>query len=192
MEIVKLENKKDNIIGSHILLYDELDSTQEEAKRKLKTAKDGTVIIADNQLHGRGTHGRRWYTEKGSNITMSIILFPDTNINKLKNITIDIAKVIVNTINNLYNYKLDISYPNDIILNGKKIGGILTNISTQGDVAKNIIIGIGLNINQTEFPSEISNLATSLKKEYGVELKKEKIIEEICINLEDLYKKIKK
>ena len=192
MESIKLENNKKNIIGSRIIFYDELDSTQEEAKRKLEDVRDGTIIITDNQLYGRGTHGRIWYTEKGSNITMSIILFPNININSLKNITIDIAKVIVNTINDLYDYKLDISYPNDIVLNNKKVGGILTNISTQGNIAKNIIIGIGLNINQVKFPNELSNIATSLKKEYGEELNREKIIEKICINLDNLYKKIKK
>ena len=107
---------------------------------------------------------KKWYTEKNSNIIMSIILFPNIEVKKLKSITIDIANVIVDTIYELYNYKLTISYPNDIILNGKKMGGILTNISTQGDIAKDIIIGIGLNINQLQFPKENFKYSHFFKK----------------------------
>ena len=191
MEVLEIKNNKKYIIGNEILIYNEIDSTQEEAKRIIKNIKDGTVIIANNQTNGQGTHGRKWYTEKNSNIIMSIVLFPNVEVKKLKNITLDIAKIILDTIYELYNYKLDISYPNDIVLNGKKMGGILTNISTQGDIAKDIIIGIGLNINQIEFPEEIVNIATSLRKEYNIIFDKEKIIEKICINLDDLYKKIK-
>ena len=191
MEVLEIKNNKKYIIGNEILIYNEIDSTQEEAKRIIKNIKDGTVIIANNQTNGQGTHGRKWYTEKNSNIIMSIILFPNIEVEKLKNITLDIASVIVDTIYELYNYKLTISYPNDIVLNGKKLGGILTNISTQGGIAKDIIIGIGLNINQVQFPEEIVDIATSLRKEYEIIFNKKEIIEKICINMEKLYKKIK-
>ena len=191
MEMIEIKNDMNYIIGKEVLLYNKIDSTQEEAKRIIKKVKDGTVIIANNQTNGQGTHGKKWYTEKNSNIIMSIILFPNIEVKKLKSITIDIANVIVDTIYELYNYKLTISYPNDIILNGKKMGGILTNLSTQGDIAKDIIIGIGLNINQLQFPKEISNIATSLRKEYNVIFNKEEIIKKICINMGKLYKKIK-
>ena len=136
MEVLEIKNNKKYIIGNEILIYNEIDSTQEEAKRIIKNIKDGTVIIANNQTNGQGTHGRKWYTEKNSNIIMSIVLFPNVEVKKLKNITLDIAKIILDTIYELYNYKLDISYPNDIVLNGKKLGGILTNISTQGRYSK--------------------------------------------------------
>ena len=191
MEVLEIKNNKKYIIGNEILIYNEIDSTQEEAKRIIKNIKDGTVIIANNQTNGQGTHGKKWYTEKNSNIIMSIVLFPNVEVKKLKNITLDIAKIILDTIYELYNYKLDISYPNDIVLNGKKLGGILTNISTQGGIAKDIIIGIGLNINQVQFPEEIVDIATSLRKEYEIIFNKKEIIEKICINLDDLYKKIK-
>lgn len=191
MKIIEIKNDTNCIIGNEILLYNEIDSTQEEAKRIMNKVKEGTVIIANNQIDGKGTHGKKWYTEKTSNIIMSIILFPNIEVEKLKNITLDIASVIVDTIYELYNYKLTISYPNDIVLNGKKLGGILTNISTQGGIAKDIIIGIGLNINQVQFPEEIVDIATSLRKEYEIIFNKKEIIEKICINMEKLYKKIK-
>lgn len=191
MKIIEIKNDTNCIIGNEILLYNEIDSTQEEAKRIMNKLKEGTVIIANNQIDGKGTHGKKWYTEKNSNIIMSIILFPNIEVEKLKNITLDIASVIVDTIYELYNYKLTISYPNDIVLNGKKLGGILTNISTQGGIAKDIIIGIGLNINQVQFPEEIVDIATSLRKEYEIIFNKKEIIEKICINMEKLYKKIK-
>lgn len=191
MKIIEIKNDTNCIIGNEILLYNEIDSTQEEAKRIMNKVKEGTVIIANNQIDGKGTHGKKWYTEKNSNIIMSIILFPNIEVEKLKNITLDIASVIVDTIYELYNYKLTISYPNDIVLNGKKLGGILTNISTRGGIAKDIIIGIGLNINQVQFPEEIVDIATSLRKEYEIIFNKKEIIEKICINMEKLYKKIK-
>ena len=191
MKIIEIKNDTNCIIGNEILLYNEIDSTQEEAKRIMNKVKEGTVIIANNQIDGKGTHGKKLYTEKNSNIIMSIILFPNIEVEKLKNITLDIASVIVDTIYELYNYKLTISYPNDIVLNGKKLWGILTNISTQGGIAKDIIIGIGLNINQVQFPEEIVDIATSLRKEYEIIFNKKEIIEKICINMEKLYKKIK-
>lgn len=94
---------------------------------------------------------------------------------KLKNFTITIAEVIIETIQDLYGYRLDIKYPNDIMKSGKKLGGILTESFTKGQITEDIIIGIGLNINQIEFSEEVKNIATSLKIEFGEEFDKEMI-----------------
>ena len=106
-------NLKTEIIGKEIVCYDIIDSTQEEVKRNSYLG-NGTVIIAERQTKGKGTHGRVWYTDtEYKNIAKSLILFPECKISKLKEITIIIAKCIVRTFEKLYNLKLQIKEPND-------------------------------------------------------------------------------
>ena len=194
MNLEKFKNIGTNFIGKNILFFNEIDSTQKEAKRRINKgeAKNGEIIIANNQLEGEGTHGRKWYTGENENIAFSIILFPNCNINKLKKLTIIIAECIVETINMLYNIKLQIKEPNDIVCNNKKIGGILTQIVTNDEIVKNIIIGVGLNVNQNEFPEEISCIASSLKNEFGkgILFLREDVILDFCKVFEREYIKI--
>ena len=85
-------------------------------------------MLTNNQTNGIGTHGRKWISESGKNITFSLILYPKCSVNELKGLTIDIGNCLIDTIYQEYKYKLELKQPNDIIYNGKKIGGILTQI----------------------------------------------------------------
>ena len=114
------------IVGKNILYYETIDSTQLRAKEIKEIVKNGTIIIANKQTAGIGTHERTWYMGEDENIAFTIILKPNCNIAKIENLTILIAKCMVNTINKLYGKMLDIKLPNDLMCNGKKIGGILT------------------------------------------------------------------
>lgn len=165
----------------NIITYEELDSTQLEAKRMIKenSACHGTIIVAKNQTKGLGTHGRKWISKKSESVTFTIIAQPDCNIKEIKNLTIDIAKCIVKVFFDLYNVKLEIKEPNDIIYSSKKIGGILTESKISGDRVKYIFIGIGLNTNQTKFTNELKEIATSIKNEFNIEVDNSKIIEKI-------------
>ena len=137
-------NLKTKIIGKEIVCYDIIDSTQEEVKRN-SSLENGTVIIAERQTKGKGTHGRVWYTDtEYKNIAMSLTLFPECKISKLKEITIIIAKCIVRTFEKLYNLNLEIKEPNDIVFNSKKIGGILVESKLVGEIVKKLYIGIGI------------------------------------------------
>ena len=158
--------------------YKEIDSTQKEIWRRVKnqTIKDKTMIIADIQTAGIGTHGRTWHTDEENNIAFSTYLEANCKIEDIANLTINIAKNIVKTFKEMYDINLDIKYPNDIYHNGKKIGGILTETKVQKGIVKCIVIGIGINTNQTSFAKEIEKIATSIKNEFGITVKNEDVI----------------
>ena len=150
--------------------YEKIDSTQKEVWRRLEKA---IIISADIQTDGIGTHGRTWYTTQKGNIAFSIGLELNKSINKLNNLTIEIAEIILEVFENLYQIKLKIKQPNDIMINNQKVGGILTETKLQGEIVKYLVIGIGINTNNEE-------ISTSIKKEFGIEIDNSKVIEEIC------------
>ncbi len=190
MNIEKIKNAKTKYIGKNIEYFEEIDSTQEEAKRNIKKYDNGTIIIADKQIKGKGTHGRIWYTNL-DNIAMTIIIKPKLKVKQLEGFTTSIAKNIQMAIKDLYNLDLEIKLPNDLLLNDKKICGILTEITTIKEEVKEIFIGIGFNVNEKNFPIEVLKIATSLSKETNKNYDREDIICKIIENLEEEIEKIK-
>lgn len=166
--------------------YNEIESTHKYIKEKYKKYNEKTVIIANKQKKGVGTNGKIWYTGENDNIALSILYKPTCKIEKLHNLTIDIAKNIKQIIWDLYNIELKIKEPNDLILNGKKICGILTEINTHGEKINYLIISIGFNVNEINFPKDIEKISTSLKKEYNKNFDKEEIIRKIIQVLENI------
>lgn len=176
-----IKQLKTKIIGKNMFSFNEIDSTQLKAKRLAEqNAANGTIVLTENQLAGQGTHGRKWYFEKNKDIAFTIILYPKCDIQYLKTLTIDIAKCIQNTISKVCEVKVNIKEPNDIILNDRKVGGILTQIVTNGNKIRYLLIGIGINVNGENFPEELENIATSLKKECEKEFARDAIIIEFC------------
>ena len=197
MEIEKIKKANTKIIGKSIEYYEKIDSTNTYAETLAKSSNlnmnlpknqnnkglnninediNGKIIIAEMQTEGQGTKGRKWFTGKKNNIAMSIILKPNCNIEALQGITIKIAELIQKAIYDLYKINLIIKEPNDLLLNGKKICGILTKVNSIGTKVNYIIIGIGMNVNEEIFDEEIQITATSLKKEYKKEFCREDII----------------
>lgn len=170
-----------------IINYDEIDSTQLEAKRLVEKNSDsainGTIIVAQNQTGGIGTHGRKWTSKKDESVTFTIILKPDCELEKIESLTIKIAECIVQVFFELYGITLNIKEPNDIVFNDKKIGGILTECRTYKNIVKYIFIGIGLNTNQITFSGELQDIATSIKKEFNIDVENNIIIKEISKKL---------
>ena len=119
---------------------------------------------------------------------MTIILQPKCKITDLKNLTIEIANCMQKTIYDLFEIRLDIKEPNDLILNGKKISGILTEINTIGEEINYLLISIGFNVNEEDFSDELKDIATSLKKEFDKEFSREDIILSFIRNLEILLR----
>lgn len=185
-----LEKLDTTVLGRNYICYDEIDSTQKEIWRRIenKKIKNGLLIRAKNQTSGIGTHGRIWYTTE-NNITFSFYIELNCSIEKIKGITTGIANVIVSIIKEKYNVNVDIKPPNDLYINGKKVGGILTESKVRGNVVKFIVIGIGINNSQIKFNKELDNIATSLKKEYGIVLNVEEFIAEFCNKLEKIILK---
>lgn len=129
---VKIQEKiTSEVIAKNIIYFDELDSTQKYAKKLAEEGiENGTMILTNNQIDGIGTHERKWHSEEGKNISFTLIIYPKCAISELDTLTVDIAKCIVDTVYEIYGAKLDIKKPNDLMCNGKKIGGILTQITT--------------------------------------------------------------
>ena len=180
-----LEKLNTKYIGKNLLYRESIDSTQKEAWRLVgENVENGTLIMADIQTDGIGTHGRKWYTNEIGNVAFSIVLYPNCKLEKLNDITRDIADIIVKVFEDLYQIKLNIKSPNDIVYNGKKLGGILTETKVFGEVVKNLVIGIGLNLNQEKFYEDINEIATSIKNEFGIDVARNIIISEICNKFE--------
>lgn len=184
-----LENLETKKIGRNFLYYEEVDSTQKYAKRLAEESViEGTTIYADYQTAGIGTHNRKWYSEKGKNIAFTFLLYPNCNIKQLENLTLEIAEKIIEAIYELYKIKLDIKKPNDLIINEKKVGGILTETQISGETVKKLFVGIGINVHQTTFDNKICKIATSLQKEYPkTKFEIEAIVAKILNKLEKIY-----
>ena len=127
-----------------------------------------------------GTHGRKWIIEEEGNITFSFFVETNCKIEKLEGLTLKIAEIILEIFKKLYNIKLSIKLPNDIVYNGKKIGGILTVSKSQEDIIKYLVIGIGVNTNGQDFNKEIKDIASSIKNEFNIEVDNQKVVSEFC------------
>ena len=187
MDLELIKNAKTKKIAKKIEYFKEIKSTHIYAKEIAKDKKnEGKLLLAEVQTGGIGTKGRIWYTGVGKNIAATIILYPTCKVEKLDNLTVEIAEKIASAIYELYGYKLEIKKPNDLIFNGKKICGILTEIHTRGEKIEYLLISFGFNVNENEFSSETKEIATSLKKETGKDFKREKIICKIIEKLEEI------
>ena len=187
MNLEKIKNAKTKIIGKKIEYFKEIESTHLYAKRIAENENnDGKLLLAEVQTGGIGTKGRSWYTGYGKNIAATIILHPKCKVDKLDNLTTKIAEKIRDAIYELYGYKLEIKKPNDLMFKGKKICGILTEIHTQGERIKYLLISFGVNVNEDKFPDETKDIATSLKKETGKEFTREEIVVKIIEKLEEI------
>lgn len=186
MDIEKIKKANTKYIGKEIIYYKQIGSTQEYAKTILGKTKNGTIVITDNQTNGIGTKGRTWYSNNEKNITMTVIIYPNCDIKKLEGYTVKVAEAMRDTIKELYNINLKIKVPNDLIINNKKISGILTNSTTLDGVVKYLLVGIGFNVNEEKLANEISEIATSLKIEFDKEFSREDIIINFIEKLEKL------
>jgi BirA family transcriptional regulator, biotin operon repressor / biotin---[acetyl-CoA-carboxylase] ligase len=180
-----LHELKTNFIGKDIIHFDTIDSTNNYAKIIANDKEDGTIIISEEQISGRGRLGKQWHSKKYDGIWMSIILKPNISPMDAPFITLIAGASIVKALNNL-GIKSSIKWPNDIIINGKKICGILTELSAEIERVNYIVLGIGINVKTLDFPDDIVNVATSIKKE-GYNISRVDIIRNIISEFEKIY-----
>lgn len=172
---------ENEFLGTDIHYYNEIDSTNNEAKKMAEDgAKHGTLIISECQNGGRGRRGRNWVSPTGTGIWMSYILRPDIQPFSASMLTLIGALSVVNAIKKLENIQCSIKWPNDIVLNGKKICGILTEMSTELDAVNYVVIGIGINTNITSFNDDIKDIATSLFLETNKKIKRSVLVSYFC------------
>ena len=168
-------------IGRKIVFFEEIGSTNEEAgKLALEGCPHGTLVYANSQTGGRGRRGREWHTPKGHAIAMSFILKPELEAEYASMLTLVQAMAVAKAIEEICGLKAQIKWPNDVLINEKKVCGILTEMKMEGVNISSIIIGTGINVNQDDFPEEITEIATSLKRESGKIQSREKLIKRIC------------
>lgn len=178
--------------GRKIVYFDETDSTNLQIKRLGdEGAPHGTLAVADRQTMGRGRRGRSWESPSGTGIYMSILLRPDIHPDKAPMLTLVMACSVAEGISEIMGQDcppVRIKWPNDVIVNGRKVCGILTEMSSQIDYVNHVTVGVGINVNQSEFPKEIEEMATSLKMESGKTVRRAPLIAAIMERLEDNYR----
>jgi BirA family biotin operon repressor/biotin-[acetyl-CoA-carboxylase] ligase len=181
---------KSAFIGRELYYHESVESTQKLAyKLAYENAEEGTVVIAEEQIAGRGRMDRKWHSPKYSGIWMSIILRPQLPIPKAPQLTLIAAVGVVQAIEEVSGLLPEIKWPNDILINGKKVTGILTELQAEADRINSVIIGIGVNVNtrREDFPLELEQIASSLAIESGKQIDREKLIRAILEKLEKLY-----
>lgn len=181
---------KTKYLGKNNEHYKTLDSTQKEVWRRYeKGAKSGLLISSEEQTSGIGTHGRVWHTLSKNNITFSFLWLPSCEVRKIQTLPLELAKLICSILKENYNIDLEIKKPNDLIYNKKKIGGILVESKCEGNIVNAIVIGIGINI-EGHITDDLKNIATSIKKEWGITFSAKDFINIFCNKLEIILERM--
>lgn len=180
--------RKTEWAGCEISYHDTIDSTNVFAKQLAEEGHpNGTLVVANQQVAGRGRRGRNWESQAGTTISMTLVLKPDINPNNASMITLVSAMAVVKAIQKVTGERALIKWPNDIVMNGKKICGILTEMSAQFDYVNHIVVGIGINVHNTTFPEEIAEMASSLFLETGKHFNRASLIEATLEAFEEYY-----
>ena len=155
--------------GKRVYFHKETGSTNEDARYLAEEGMlHGSLVVADSQTGGRGRRGRGWVSPPGESISFSLLLKPSFSPDRASMLTILMAISIAEVISALHpDLDVKIKWPNDVLVNGKKACGILTEMEAEPDYIHYVIIGVGINVNQTEFPEELAQIATSLRIEKG-------------------------
>ena len=180
---------KTRIIGKEILCFDAIDSTNIEAKKlAAKGAVEGTVLVAEEQGKGRGRLERPFFSPRGKGIWFSVILRPKFLPQEAPKCTL-LAAVAVAMAMEQFGLTAGLKWPNDILYEGKKLVGILTEMSAEMDRINYVVIGTGINVNiaAEEFPEDIRDVATSLSIMKGENLPRVKFFQRVMESMEELY-----
>ena len=174
--------------GKHVIYYDETDSTNIQAKLAGENGSaHGTLVVADRQVAGKGRRGRSWESPKGVCVYMTLLLRPELAPVRAPMLTLVMALSAAEAIREKTGLPAGIKWPNDIVLNKKKICGILTEMSTEIDYINYVVTGIGINANQESFSEEIQERATSLLIEGGRHISRSELVAAVMERYEENY-----
>jgi BirA family biotin operon repressor/biotin-[acetyl-CoA-carboxylase] ligase len=179
-------NLETRFIGQRVIYYPSLTSTMGVAKREAQQgAVEGTIIIADEQTAGKGRMKRLWLSPRGS-IALSVILYPE--VAYLPSLVMLASLAVVHSIEAVTGLKAQVKWPNDVLINSKKVCGILVESKLRGNIVDYAILGIGVNVNLrlADFP-EILPIATSLSDELEREVSRLELIRRLLVEIERLY-----
>lgn len=180
---------KTAFMGQKVYYFDSLDSTNIYAKKIADEEAEGTLVVADAQQAGKGSRGRGWESSPGEGIWMTVILKPDIQPSDASRLTLVMALSVVRACEQYLQIPLQIKWPNDIVCNGKKVCGILTEMSAELNYINYIVIGIGINVNIQKFSEELELKATSFYKETGKKINRAGLVALIMKYFEEDYQK---
>lgn len=150
-----------------ILRYESLPSTNSEAlSQARKGAPEGLCVVADEQTDGRGRHGRKWVSAEGAGLYFSAVLRPKLDPKDLPLLTLAAAVAVNDVLKELYGISTDIKWPNDLLVEGRKIAGILAETAETGDGTA-VVVGIGINLRSSHLPEELASASASVESETG-------------------------
>lgn len=174
-------------IGNQILWYTETGSTNDEIRRLADEGTlEGLLVLAEYQTGGKGRRGRSWVTPAGSAIAVSLLLRPEIEPQYASMITLIMGLAVAEGIREYTNLQAQIKWPNDVVINGKKVCGILTEMKMNGPEIAYVVVGTGINTGIDEFPEELQNTAASLHKLTGKEISRPELLA-VCMERFEYY-----
>lgn len=179
---------KTKTMGQSIYFYEETDTTNNRARElALEGAPEGTLVVAEKQTAGRGRRGKVWESPLGTGIWMSLVLRPQIMPAEASVLTLLCGLATAEAIEAKTGLSAGIKWPNDILINGKKAVGILTEMDCEMSEVHFVIPGIGINVNTASFPPEIAEIATSLYLECGKTVSRRRLVHKVLERLEEHY-----
>lgn len=175
--------------GRILKFYDETDSTNVQAVREAENgAPHGTLIVADRQTAGKGRRGRCWESPADTNIYFTLILKPDFAPDRASMLTLVMAHSVNRSVKQETGLNCGIKWPNDIVVNGRKVCGILTEMRVEQAGIRHVVIGVGVNVGKQEFPDDLSERATCLEQECSSKVSRSSLLARIMKAFEEDYK----
>jgi BirA family biotin operon repressor/biotin-[acetyl-CoA-carboxylase] ligase len=181
------------VVGRDIRVFEETSSTNDVAEKLARDGvKEGVVVFAESQTRGRGRLGRKWISPPRKGLWFSVLLRPDLRPQAATQLTVAAATALRRAILDHTGLAPEIKWPNDILIRGRKVAGILTELSAELDHVKHLILGIGVDVNlaAADFPADLRKLATSLKVETGRHVHRAELAARILRELDHVYERI--
>ncbi|RMD49404.1 MAG: biotin--[acetyl-CoA-carboxylase] ligase [Ignavibacteria bacterium] len=179
-------------LATNFVYCNEIDSTNDFLMNNDDYNRHGTVLLAEFQTNGKGRKRRQWSSTRGQNLTFSILLNKNLKGDRINHYNFGAALALGNAIENLFQLPVEMKWPNDILIKGKKVAGILCESASQGDKITKLIIGIGVNVNQPHFPGKYNLEPTSIRIEFKKEVSREKLLSEFFNIFESVIERIEK
>lgn len=183
-----LQGLKTRLFTGPVHYFETLNSTNDLAKElAAQGAPEGAVVVAETQTRGRGRLGREWNSPPGAGLYVSLVLRPMLPPMELPQITLTTAVAVVRAVRRVAGLAPGIKWPNDLLINGKKLGGILTEMETESDRIRHVVVGLGLNVNNSGFPFDLAATATSLTLAAGRTFSRVHLLQAWLEEFEELY-----
>ena len=179
---IKLDTE---IIGRNFLYFEELDSTNSYLLSG-NEKRLGTVVLSEYQLKGRGRKQRDWQASKEQALTFSILLNNEIEPGNVNILSLGAAVALAQALENLHQFKVNVKWPNDVLIDGKKLSGILIESNSKGNKIEKIVVGIGVNVNQPNFTGTFNLRPTSVRMELKKMVSRERLLSEILNRFEEM------